>query len=98
MSELSWPADRTARVERFGRKGKTIIQSIIDTVGYWRRYKKAQHTLLAVPQHHLGDLGICPMQIPVIAEYAATANVDIAAAINHITRFPPAPLPPSKVR
>jgi uncharacterized protein YjiS (DUF1127 family) len=98
VNELSWPIGHAARAGRIGRAGRTIIQSITDTVRYWRRYKKAQHTLMAVPQHLLGDLGICRKQISAIAAYAAVAQVDIAAAIDHVAGLPPAPLPASRVR
>jgi uncharacterized protein YjiS (DUF1127 family) len=93
LTVLSWPAGRAARAERIGRAGKTIIQSITDNAGYWRRYKKALYALSGVPECVLGDHGICRKQIPAIAAYAAVAQTDIAAAIDHFAGRPTAPLP-----
>jgi uncharacterized protein YjiS (DUF1127 family) len=76
-----------------GRAGTIIIKSITETMGYWRRYKRAQHSLLAVPECVLRDLGISQKQIPAVAGYAAVAQIDIAAAINHFAGRPTAPLP-----
>ena len=98
VTVLSWPIGRTARVGRIGRAGKTIIQIITDSVGYWRRYKNILHALSSIPECVLADYGICRQQIPAIAAYAAVAQVDIAVAIDHFARLPPAPLSVLHVR
>lgn len=98
VPELLWPFGRALWAGRIGRAGKITVHSITKTVGYWRRYKEAQQTLAALPQHLLDDFGICRKQFPAIVAYAAIAQVSITAAIDHFTRLPPAPLPHFNVR
>ena len=83
MTELLWPIGHAARAGRSGRAGKTILQSITDTVGYWRSYKKALHALSGLPECVLGDYGLSRKQIPAIAAYTAVEQLDIADAIDH---------------
>lgn len=98
MPELLWPFGRALWAGRIDRAKQNIIQSIANTEGYWRRYREVQQTLAALPDHLLDDFGICRKQFPAIVKYAAIAQVNIAIAIDHFTRLPPAPLPDSHVR
>lgn len=98
MTDLLWPFGRELWARRIGRARKIAVQSITKTVGYWRRYKEAQQTLTALPQHLLDDFGICRKQFPAIVAYAAITQVSITAAIDYFTRLPPAPLPDFNVR